>query len=218
MEIPKGHSSSRQRKGTAAPDNERYGEAMSVIDTKHLTLADYLNLPTIMQRYDIIDGEMLMSAAPTWEHQDVIGNLYLALRPYLQENQRGRVVFAPCDIMIQRDPLRTRQPDLFIFLSGRDDVGDLATLRTQSVIQIAPDITIEIISQHETRRSRAEKVEDYHRIGVKECWLISPQAQTVEVLRLSPEGIRTVGIYGVGMRVRSELLEGLDLSIDNIFA
>jgi Uma2 family endonuclease len=191
---------------------------MPAIDTKHLTYGDYLLLPTITQRYDIIDGEMAMAASPTWEHQDIIGNLYLALRLYLGTHQRGRVIFAPCDILMQREPLRTRQPDLFIFLSGRDDVGDLESLRTQSLIEVAPDITIEVISKHETRRSRADKIEDYRRLGVKECWIVSPQAQTVEVLRLSSESMHTVGIYGVGMYIRSEILEGLELLIDDIFA
>jgi Uma2 family endonuclease len=171
---------------------------MPAIDTKHLTFADYLLSPTIMQRYDIIDGEMVMSAAPTPRHQWIIRNIFLPLDRYLQTTQRGIVIFAPCDIVIRRDPLRTRQPDLFIFLQGRDDVGDLENLLDQPVIEMAPDITIEIISKNETRRARAAKIDDYCRIGVKECWILSPQAQTVEVLRLSPEGIRTVGIYGGG--------------------
>ncbi|MGH8071708.1 MAG: Uma2 family endonuclease [Candidatus Entotheonellia bacterium] len=191
---------------------------MSAIGTKHLTFADYLLLPTIMQRYDIIDGEMVMSAAPTPRHQLIIANVYRPLNAYLQGNQRGMVLFAPCDIVIRRDPLRTRQPDLFVFLRGREDVGDLESLLDQPVIEVAPDIAIEIISKNETRRSRADKIEDYQRIGVKECWIVSPQAQTVEVLRLSAEGIHTVGIYGTGMQVRSEILEGLGLSTDEIFA
>jgi Uma2 family endonuclease len=191
---------------------------MPAIDTKHLTFADYLLLPTIMQRYDIIDGEMVMSAAPTMRHQWVSQNMCIVLRSYLGTNQRGVVIYAPCDILIQRDPLRTRQPDLFIFLRGRDDVGDLESLLDQPVIEVAPDLTIEIISKNETRRSRADKVEDYRRIGVKECWIVSPQGHTVEVLRLSPEGMRTVDIYGVGMRVQSEILEGLELLVDDIFA
>jgi Uma2 family endonuclease len=89
---------------------------MPAIDTKHLTFADYLLSPTITQRYDIIDGEMVMSAAPTGKHQEIIGNIYVVVRAYLRKSQRGIVIFAPCDIVIRRDPLRTRQPDLFIFL------------------------------------------------------------------------------------------------------
>lgn len=190
---------------------------MPVIDTKHLTFADYLLLPTIVQRYDIIDGEMIMSAAPTPRHQLIIANISMALNAYLRADQRGIVIFAPCDIVIRREPLRTRQPDLFVFLRGRVDVGNLQDFLDQPVIEIAPDVTIEIISKNETRRSRAEKIEDYRRIGVKECWIVSPQAHTVEVLRLSPERMRTVGIYGAGMRVHSEILEELEIPVDEMF-
>lgn len=190
---------------------------MPAIDPKHLTFVDYLLSPTIRQRYDIIDGEMVMAAAPTGKHQEIIGNIYVVVRAYLRQNQRGIVIFAPCDIVIRRDPLRTRQPDLFIFLRGREDVGDLENLLDQPIIEVAPDITIEVISKNETRRARADKIEDYRRIGVKECWIVSPQAQTVEVLRLSSEGLHTVGIYGAGMQVRSEILAGLELSVDDIF-
>ena len=191
---------------------------MPGIDTKHLTFADYLLLPTIRQRYDILDGEMVMTAAPTGRHQWISGNLHLALRAYFHANQRGMVIYAPCDILIRRDPLRTRQPDLFIFLHGRDDVGDLAALLEQPVIEMAPDIAIEILSKNETRRMRADKLEDYRRIGVKECWIVSPQAQTVEVLQLLSQGTRTVGLYGVGMSLRSELLEGFEFLVDEVFA
>jgi Uma2 family endonuclease len=190
---------------------------MSAIDTKHLTFADYLLLPTITQRYDIIDGEMVMSAAPTPRHQLISSNIFLPVHAYLHTSQRGIVIYAPCDIVIRRDPLRTRQPDLFVFLRGREDISDLQALLEQPVLEVAPDLVIEIISKNETRRSRAEKIEDYRRIGVKECWIVSPQGQTVEILRLSPEAVRTVGIYGVGMHVRSEMLEGLDLPVDDVF-
>ena len=190
---------------------------MPEIDTKHLTFADYLLLPMIRQPYDIIDGEMVMSAAPTMRHQWISQNILQALRAYFRTNQRGIVIYAPCDIVIRRDPLCTRQPDLFIFLRGRSDVGVWQSLMDQPVLEVAPDLAIEVISRNETRRSRLDKIEDYRSIGVKECWVVSPQGQTVEVLRFSAEGIHTVGIYGIGMRVCSEILKGLELPVDEVF-
>jgi Uma2 family endonuclease len=191
---------------------------MQGIETKHLSFADYLLLPTIRQRYDIIDGEMVMTAAPIGRHQRIIGRLYRVLDDYLQTTRRGIVLFAPCDILIRREPLRTRQPDLFIFLSGRSDVADLDALLDQPVLAIAPDITVEVLSRNETRCMRTDKLDDYRRIGVKECWMVSPQAQTVEVLQFSGHGMQTVDIYGVGMRLCSELLEALERLVDEVFA
>ncbi|MBI3945633.1 MAG: Uma2 family endonuclease [Armatimonadetes bacterium] len=51
-----------------------------------------------------------------------------------------------------------------------------------------------------------------------ECWLVSPEAETVEVLRLSPEGAERAGLFGGGDRVHSELLPELELAVDRVFA
>jgi Uma2 family endonuclease len=139
---------------------------MPAIDTKHLTFADYLLPPTIMQPYDVMDGETIMSAASAPHHQLIIANISRPLHTFLRTHQRGVVIFAPCDIVIRRDPLRTRQPDLFVFLRGREDVGDLENLLEQPVIEVAPDLTIEIIAKNETRPAHLENIEDYRRIGV----------------------------------------------------
>ena len=85
------------------------------------------------------------------------------------DSRRGIVLFAPCDSVIRRDPLRTRQPDLFIFLHGREDVGALEDLLEQPVIEVAPGITIAILSGDETHRARAAKIDGYRRYEAI-CW------------------------------------------------
>jgi len=72
--------------------------------------------------------------APTPRQQWISQNLCVALRAYFRANRRGIVIYAPCDIVIRRDPLRTRQPDLFVFLRGRNDVGDLRNLADQPAL------------------------------------------------------------------------------------
>lgn len=129
-----------------------------------------------------------MSPAPTVRHQWISRNIFLALQAYLHTNRQGIVLFAPCDILIQRDPLRTRQPDLFVFLRGRNDIRALETILDQEVLEVAPDITIDILSTSETRRVRIDKIKDYQHIGVKECWIVSPQAQTKHGLDFADAG------------------------------
>jgi Uma2 family endonuclease len=111
--------------------------------------------------------------------------------------------------------LDTKQPDLFVFLRGRHDVSDLEALLDQPVIEFPPNIAIEILSRNETCRMRSDKLEDYRHISVMECWIASPQAQTVEVLRLSSKAMHTVGIYGTGMHLSSTHLEELSAAIRN---
>ena len=58
---------------------------------------------------------------------------------------------------------------------------------------------------------------DYCTVGVNECWLVSPEADTVEVLRLTPEGPERAALYGVGEAVQSLTFPELTLALDDIF-
>jgi Uma2 family endonuclease len=181
------------------------------VDLKHLTYADYLSLPEIKARYSIIDGELVMAASPTPDHQTVQLELAVILVPFVREHRLGRMFVAPLDIVIRREPLRTRQPDLmFISNARRYIIG-------RQVIEGGPDLVIEILSPSNTRRELEEKLQDYQVIGVREAWIIAPQGQTVEVLQLSPEHIERLGLYGLGDTIVSRVLPDLRLTVAEIF-
>ena len=147
--------------------------------TKPLTYEEYLDTPEIEGRFDIVDGEIIMAAAPTNEHQETIGEFYFILRPFVIEHNLGKVLFAPLDIVIRRNPLRTRQPDLLL-LSNES----YARIDRHLPIEEAPELTIEILSPSNTRRRIQDVLADYAAIGVKECWLVSLATRTIEVLTL----------------------------------
>lgn len=77
---------------------------------------------------------------------------------------------------------------------------------------------VEVLSPSERRQSVEEGIEDYRRIGVREFWLVSPEAETIEALRLGENGIERIGLYGRGDTVRSELLPELQIDTDRLFA
>lgn len=178
---------------------------------KHLTYADYLSLPEMKARYSIIDGALVMDAAPTPDHQRVVQRTFVRLDSFVHERQLGTVFLAPLDIVIRRDPLRTRQPDvMFISNARRYIIG-------QQVIEGGPDLVIEILSPTNTRRELEEKLRDYQSINVREAWIVATQGQTVEVLQLSPERIERLGLYGLGDLIVSQVLSELQLTVDEIF-
>jgi Uma2 family endonuclease len=183
-----------------------------LLEKKLLTYEEYLALPEIEGRYDIIDGELLMSPAPTPFHQRILINLILLLTPVVRERQLGEVLCAPLDVVICREPLRTRQPDLIFIRAERTDIiGD-------QLIEGAPDLIVEILSPSNTRAEVEKKLKDYAAIGVSECWLVSPEAQIIEVLRLTKKGWKRQVIYGLGDKLTSPLLPGFSLKVDEIFA
>ena len=89
--------------------------------TTRLTYEEYLNEPVTMLRYDIVDGKVIMSAAPNPYHQRTSKRVFRPLDRFVMERELGEVFYAPLDVIIQRDPLRTRQPDLLFISNERAD-------------------------------------------------------------------------------------------------
>jgi Uma2 family endonuclease len=180
-------------------------------DLKHLSYDAYLALPEMKARYSILDGELVMAASPTPDHQTIVQETFVKLDAFVREHRLGRVFVAPLDIVIRRDPLRTRQPDVMFISNARRYIIGL------QVIEGGPDLVIEVLSPANTRQDLQEKLQDYQRIGVCEAWIVSPQAQTVEVLRFSAEGVQRSGLYGLGHLIISQVLPELHLTVDEIF-
>jgi Uma2 family endonuclease len=181
------------------------------VDLKHLTYQQYLDLPEMKARYSIIDGELVMDGAPTPDHQTILQELFVKLDSLMRALRLGRVFLAPLDIVIRRDPLRTRQPDLmFISNTRRHIIG-------RQVIESGPDLVVEILSPSNTRRELEAKLRDYQSIDVREAWIVSPQGHTVEVLQISSESIVRSGLYGLGDTIMSQVLPELRLTVAEIF-
>ena len=181
------------------------------LQTRKLTYEEYLKGPEIKARYNIVDGVMIMAPAPTMEHQRLLRQLFRLLDPFVTERGLGEVFFAPLDVIIQREPLRTRQPDL-LFVSN-DRAGIM-----EEYIQGPPNLVAEILSPSNTRRNMDDKLSDYGILGVDECWLVSPEARTVEVLRLEQQILGRTSIHGLGDQVQSDVISGLSLAVVDLFA
>ncbi len=75
--------------------------------TTRLTFEEYVKLPPIEGRYDIVDGELLMTPSPFPLHQWDQENIVKPLHPFVQKRKLGVVLDAPCDVVIRIQPLRT---------------------------------------------------------------------------------------------------------------
>lgn len=179
-----------------------------------LTYEGYLAEGEINKRYDILDGVREYMSSPTLTHQEVAMNLLECLRAYQRETGRGRTVIAPFDILIRRVPrLRTRQPDL-LFLTNET----LAKVDASALpFPAAPELVVEILSDSERQRMVADKLADYIAIGVKEAWLVRPDAQTVEVLRLTSNGPVTVATYDATQTLQSFTFPDLAVTVADFF-
>ena len=178
--------------------------------TQLLTYKEYLDTPEIKGRFDIVDGEMIMAPSPIPEHQITTKRVLFTLDPFIVERNLGELLFAPLDIVIRRNPLRTRQPDLLFISKDRYD-------RYQYPLEVAPELAIEILSPSNTRRRVQDALADYAAIGVKECWLVSLDRRTIEVLTLVNGEWRRLALLGAEDRIRSDVLAGLNVEVGQFF-
>ena len=180
---------------------------------------DYMALPEINRRYEIIDGEIIMSPSPNLDHQWLILSLAYPIREYVLENKLGHVFVAPSDVKISESPFHTRQPDCLFISTKRSGLAlTRKALKGIQLLEIAPELVVEILSSSDRPKVIRDKLKDYQKIDVDECWLINPDSYTVKVLKLFRDKIEKIGIFGTGDKLRSEVLPELDLSVDEIFA
>jgi Uma2 family endonuclease len=185
------------------------------MSTQLLTYNDYLALPETMQRYEIIDGELIMPPAPLMGHQWRSKRISQTMDAYVEKYQLGLVLYAPVDVMISKAPLRTRQPDV-LYISferlqqyGVDDIEELPYL------EATPELVIEIVSPSESQGKVNEKLADYRQIGVDECWLIRATAGTVEVVQ-SSNTPQTSEQFNRGETIQSHILPEWQPSVDEL--
>ena len=190
--------------------------AMSTI-TKKLSYEEWLALPETKQRYEIVDGVMYMPPSPNGEHQWVAQQVFLKGSNFAFDNHTGVFMMAPFDIMVQREPLRVRQPDIMYLNSGRTGIRGIAQLRGVNFLEVAPDVVMEVLSPSNTRRELDAKLRDYQQIGVYQCWVFSPEAETAEIVDLTGSEPKSVAVFGVEETLRSDLLPGFELSLQGVF-
>jgi len=185
--------------------------------TRIQTYEDYLALPETMQRYEIINGEMIMEPSPTVEHQWIVGQLFHALNRYVREHRLGHVFLAPLDVQIPDERFRTRQPDLLFISNERSGFTDRNSVRGTQLLDVGPELVLEVLSSSDTPKVIQEKLADYQKIGVCECWIVNPEKETVEVLSLSDTNVERLGLLGSGDRINSKVLPRLTLLVDEVF-
>ncbi len=174
------------------------------------TYEDYARLPDDGWRYEVIKGVLYMSPSPRERHQYALTRLVVAMTTFADAHELGRVYTAPFDV-IMGDLATPVQPDLLFIAADR-----LSEILTEDNVQGAPDLIVEILSPSNWLVDRREKFEVYQEAGVREYWIVDTDQRLVEVFVLR-EGVFTqIGRWGGGEKVRSEVLTGFEIAVDEI--
>ena len=132
------------------------------------TLADLAALPDDGMRYELVDGTLLVSAAPSKVHQRVLGNLHLLLRDACPPELE--VFLAPTDY--QPTSTRSLQPDLLVV--RRDDPGEAAVTTPLA-------LAVEVLSPSSRSIDVVLKRALYEQAGVEQYWVVDPHEPAVTI-------------------------------------
>ena len=144
-----------------------------------LTLAEFLDLPAMEQRCELIDGVLRIAAFPIPDHQFLA--TVLASRLTRQITEVGQGIALPATGIILTDDTAVG-PDI---VALRADRADIIGARA---INGAPDIVVEVLSSNR-RADLVRKRELYQAAGIPEYWILDGHADTLTVLALGPDGI-----------------------------
>jgi Uma2 family endonuclease len=160
------------------------------------------------QRYEIIDGDLLMAPAPDTWHQSWIGELYSILRAHVTKHNLGKVLMSPVDVVL--DIENTVQPDI-VFI-GTPNINIIQ----RPAIFGTPDLVVEIVSPSSVRRDRYDKKALYARFGVKEYWIGDPANKALEILMLKEGRYELHGCAEEKGKLTSLVLSGLEFDLTEI--
>ena len=176
------------------------------------TTSDLELLPDNGKRYEIIDGELLVTRAPHWGHQEVSGRIFAALDAWSVSTSQGRAAIAPGVIFTEADNVI---PDVVWasrerFASLLDEAGHLTA---------APELIVEVLSPgaENQRRDRSLKLRLYSARGVQEYWIVDRQLQQVEVYRREKAILELVATLYVSDELTSPLLPGFTCPLARLF-
>lgn len=136
-------------------------------------------LPDDGNRYEVLDGALFVTPAPSWRHQRIAGTLYMELRGYAERHRIGWVQHAPADV--QFSPRRLVQPDVLVA-----PWGDREPASWRDVHRLL--LAIEVLSPSTARADRHVKRRLYQDEGVAEYWIVDPDARLIE--RWRPQDTR----------------------------
>ena len=130
-------------------------------------------------RYELIDGELIVTPAPTIDHYRAVMWLYHVLHRYLSRQPVGEAMLSPADLTLRRGTIS--QPDIFV--PPRDEADRAKHWSEIKHLLLA----VEVLSPSTARYDRGDKRTHYQKAGVAEYWIVDLEGRLLERWRPGDE-------------------------------
>ena len=160
---------------------------------------DYLSGAEDLRRRELVWGVVREPPSPFAPHQRVTTRIAALLDEHVRTQKLGTVLVSPMDVVLDDVKALVLQPDVMFISHDRSGI-------VQDFVRGAPDLVVEVTSRGTARSDREAKVKWYARYGVRECWLVDPEQQNLDVVDLSPGGLIVHRIHRGADATRSTVL------------
>jgi len=176
---------------------------------QRVTFAELQKWPDDGRRYELYDGEVVVSATPFPRHQRIAFHIGEVLSDY--ERTNGGISFCvPIDIVLSET--NVVEPDVVFFRQERRHVVDM-----MAATRAAPDLAVEVLSRGTEAIDRGRKMQLLARFGVPEYWIVDPVKNTLEIYVLRGTAYHLVAAHHEREDVHSPTLPGLSFPAARVF-
>ena len=170
------------------------------------------------KRWELIFGVAYdMTPTPLRIHQEISGIISYNFFNYLKDKD-CEVYFAPFDVSLPEgdeaddDVPTVVQPDILV-------VCDKSKLDRRGM-RGAPDLVVEILSEHTSKKDMTVKLDLYERHHVKEYWIVNPDGKNIMVFKLDNRSkkYKKPETYFPGDELKVGIFKELTILLDEVFA
>ncbi|HHY10920.1 MAG TPA: Uma2 family endonuclease [Firmicutes bacterium] len=192
----------------------RVAEGQSVYSGKkpEMTLAEFLDFSSKSSgRYEFIGGEVFMLGSPSFQHQNCVLELATIFREWSLDTDCKTVV-APYDVLLQiGDITNVVQPDVLVLC-------DPENIDEKGRYQGVPTLVVEVLSETNRGHDMITKLDLYRGGGVSEYWIVNPTRCEVLVYTFADLEVQDYKVYDRTAEIRPVALQGLCVTVGDIFA
>jgi Uma2 family endonuclease len=132
-------------------------------------------------RYELIDGQLIVTPAPSWTHQWAVVQLWKQLSEYLTREPIGIPMISPSDLELEKGHIT--QPDVFVVSLPESGHHPKSWPEVKALL-----VAAEVLSPSNARYDRVDKRKFFQRVAVPEYWVVDLDARVIE--RWTPSDVR----------------------------
>lgn len=179
-----------------------------VAEPRLLTAMEFMNLPEQESPTELIDGEVIVTFTPTYEHNQIMLRLVVELTPGVRARNLGAWSMAPLALFLST--YNVYQPDAMFFVTG-----SIPARRKLPIMEI-PEIVVEVLSPTSRSRDWVRKRSAYAERGISEYWIIDPEQSRISISIRDEQGAYIEHAIQ-DSTIPSGIFQGVKLDLDWIF-